>query len=1546
HTSSLPPPDIPPSEITAINALREKYDHFTYGMIPSTELFTTSDNRLDGFAALFCGWLSEFFDIPFVPALADGSMETFLIDGTFDFSGNIMQTPEREKLLYMSDTLVNRSFIMVTLEEATPTTTPRYAFIENTPGESLVTQTRPAGSFTPVRFVNVADALQALYDGEADAIILTSSTESVFYGKQGIVVQNYYPLLFNPMSMATAKEELAPIISVVSKALRNGADEHISNLHSQGTLSYNRHILRNSLTPQELYYITRYAQNPTPIAIGATAANYPLSFYNTHESQWQGIFFDVLGEIAQLTGLDFYVNNESTATWPDIAPLLENGEIALVPDVVRTPERERLFIWPNYSINEDYYTLISRSDFRNIHIGEIYNMRVGLARGTFFSEVFKQWFPNHGHITEYDFLDSATDALLRGEVDLVMSTERRILYTTHYLEVIGIRANITFKQPIQTLIGFNKDQEILTSIFEKALTQINTDQHVSYWTTRSFDYRTKIAEAQTAARREWLVITIVISVLLTACVVFLVVLYLKNRQKDMVITKQASDIIQSYNQAMIMLDSCPICTQIWNKDLVTIDCNEAAFRLYGFSSKQEYADRFVHDCSPKVQPCGTLSAVKAMECVKKAFDEGYCRFEWLHVMPSTGELFFADITLTRVLYNDEYVVAGYTRDLREERKMMKEIEYRGKLMNARAKASEMLLNFDVYSFKEDFIKSLRIVLDTMRVDVLNIWRNEFFDGKLHAYPYTEISTDGKVNITNPERYSYDQYFPGVAEVMETGTSINKLVRDMSKEAQTQFSGVKSVLIVPIFVNQKFWGTIAVYDCQNEREFSSVEELTLRSISSMVSSAMMRNELMFDLIYTEEQQRKSIAKIENIINNVPGMIYQCQYNFPYYTMLYVSQGSFDLIGHNPEEFADGDNLFQKLIHPDDLAQTEEKAAATLPHGLVYDNVFRLLMPDGSIKWVWERASVFSHDYDGNPDIIDGYVIDITEKHLAEEATHANRAKSEFLAVMSHEIRTPMNSILGFAELARQCKDIPPQICDYLDKIVGGTQWLIMIINDILDISKIESGKMELDLSPFNLQDLVSRCQSVLLPSVKEKDLDLRVYMEQVAGKKLIGDSLRLYQVLLNLVSNAVKFTEHGTIKLSSAIRSTSESKAVIYFEVFDSGIGMTAEQIDRVFEPFVQANTSTTRHHGGTGLGLSISKRLIEMMGGKLTVESTPGKGSRFGFELTFDTVSHAEPTREEKFIKREKPSFKAEVLVVDDNEMNLQVMCDHLANVGIHAIIARNGRIAVDIVESRMNNGEEPFDLILMDIFMPVMDGIDAAARIIEMGVTSPIVAVTANVMSSEIKNYRKHGMHSYLSKPFTAQELWALLLKYLKPQANESALEPMDDVLTNKLKITFVRNNRNKFEELSAAMEACDFTLAHRLAHSLKSNAAQLGKADLRQTAATIESFIQEAAPTGTVILPHNLLTTLRRELEAVLDEFSPLVEAVPALREADLAELLPSLVERLEPLLLSGDTASAAFAEEIRGIVGLEQLMEQIEQFDFPLALRTLEELKIQWL
>jgi len=564
----------------------------------------------------------------------------------------------------------------------------------------------------------------------------------------------------------------------------------------------------------------------------------------------------------------------------------------------------------------------------------------------------------------------------------------------------------------------------------------------------------------------------------------------------------------------------------------------------------------------------------------------------------------------------------------------------------------------------------------------------------------------------------------------------------------------------------------------------------------------------------------------------------------------------------------------------------------------------------------------------------------------EAEDANMTKSTFLANMSHEIRTPMNSIIGFAELA-QYGDIPHKTRDYLTNIQESAQWLLNIINDILDISKIESGKIDLEQIPFDLPDIFAHCQSAIIPKTVEKGIMLYCYAEPFIGKRLLGDPIRLRQVIMNLLSNSVKFTKSGTVKLLASLVEENDTHATVKFEIKDSGIGMTPDQIERIFEPFKQADDSITRRYGGTGLGLTITKNIIELMGGELEVESAPGIGSKFSFELTFELIDSDIVKDIEKIAIDDmtQPMFEGEILICEDNSLNQQVICDHLTRVGLKTVVAHNGKEGVNAVAERVKENQKPFDLIFMDIHMPIMDGLEAADKITQLGVKTPIVALTANVMSNDLELYRASGMSETVGKPFTANDLWRCLIRFI-PVVEYKEIDKVrqneEEEQTQKLlKTNFVRNNQTTFKEFAESLERSDIKTAHRLVHTAKSNAAQIGEKRLQSAAAVAEAMLAD----GTNQLSEEHIKNFESEMILVLNELAPFLDETRIIASGDTFDMEKAIktVEKLEPLLISKDTSCMELVDEIaNSLPGCEELIKQVEACMFKQAIASLKSLK----
>ena len=880
---------------------------------------------------------------------------------------------------------------------------------------------------------------------------------------------------------------------------------------------------------------------------------------------------------------------------------------------------------------------------------------------------------------------------------------------------------------------------------------------------------------------------------------------------------QTSALKEIHEYAKLMLDATPIACMLWDKNTKLFDCNKKTLDLFGLNDKEELEKKF-STFSPEYQPDGKHSVITLINYLQETIDKGKIVFDWTHLLPS-GEILPAEITLISVNFGNDKLVAAYLRDLREQKKMMFEIEQRDLLLHTVNHAASMLLDSGITEFEDNMYRSMSMMARAVDADRAYIWKNHIYNNELcvtQLYEWLEETASPQGNEFTIN-VSYNKTMPDWYETLSKGNCVNGMARDMLPSTHRFLSAthVLSVFVAPIFVQDNFWGFVGFDDCHQKREFSINEVSILHSGCLLIGNAFLRHNMTMEL-----------------------------------------------------------------------------------------------------------------------------------KNSAEIAKAANNSKSSFLANMSHEIRTPMNSIVGFSELALD-DNLPSKTRDYLNKILENSEWLLQIINDILDLSKIESGKMELENIPFNLHELFASCRTVIMPKAIEKGLAMHFYAEPSVGKKIFGDPTRLRQVLVNLLSNAVKFTNTGLIKMQASVKDIETESVTMFFEIKDSGIGIASDQLKKIFDPFVQAESGTTRKYGGSGLGLPITKNIIELMGGKLVVESTLGVGSKFSFEIKFKALdSNEDDTHIPRIIfnDMEKPTFEGSILLCEDNVMNQQVICEHLARVGLKCEIAQNGKIGVEMVKSRARKSEKQFDLIFMDIHMPIMDGLEAAAKIFEFDSKIPIVAMTANIMSNDRDIYANRGMSDCVGKPFTSQELWRCLMKYFKPitwqKEDLTERQRADNALHQKLINNFVKNNQNLITEIKSALNENNIEIAHRLAHTLKSNAGQLNKTLLQKTAEEIENCLKD----GKNNLAAWQLEALETELNIAITELTPLVLEINipiATKLHDINTALETL-EKLETLLEDGDTECLNYISKLQLIPESGELIKQIEEFDFQPATKTLAKLK----
>jgi len=867
------------------------------------------------------------------------------------------------------------------------------------------------------------------------------------------------------------------------------------------------------------------------------------------------------------------------------------------------------------------------------------------------------------------------------------------------------------------------------------------------------------------------------------------------------------------NRIRLMLDSMPLIATIIDKDFKMIDCNQATINLFEISSKQEYIDRF-YDLSPQYQPCGRLSKEMFIEAVSKAITEGYNRIEWMH-QKLNGEPIPCEVTLIR---ENDSLVMGYARDLREVRAALaeaNEANERTKLMLDSMPLTATFINKDF-----EIIDCNQEAINLFEVSNKNEYMNRFYD-------------------LSP------QYQPCGRPSKEMSTEI------LSKAISEGYNHAE-------WMHQKLNGELIPCEitliCKDKSSIVGYAR-DLREVKAALAEANEANErtkLMLDinpLVCVMRDEQGNIIDCNQEALNVSGASDKTEFckNFYNYFIEYQKNG--------PR------NTERKRV----LQLVDEKGSISIERTIQTPAGELIPVESKIVRIPWKSTHRYiSFSRDLREEIAKEHkLLEIMERerkaeHQREAAQAATEAKGRFLASMSHEIRTPMNAIVGMSELLLQ-EELSKRQLRYAKDIKTSAMALLDIINDILDVSKIQEGKLSLVPVHYDFNTMIDAVESIAQFLVESKSLTFKLIMQDKTPKYLYGDDIRLRQVLLNLLSNAIKFTEKGHVHLIVSPTDTS-----IHFTVTDTGMGIRPEDISRLFVAFEQLDTLKNRGKRGTGLGLAISKSLIEMMGGRISVESVYGQGSSFHIEipkvLGDETQSqHAE----DKEIQIYAPDAK--VLVVDDNKMNLNVASGLLRLYQITAETTTSGRQAIELIK------KSHYDIVFMDHMMPEMTGIEATKIIRELGISVIIIALTASAVIGAKERMLDAGMNDYLPKPIINAELKHMLNKWL-PREKFSNL-PLEKILSSQVK----DEKHEKFwdrieqiEELSLStgldrvggqwdayettlrlmikeIEKCDknlneFLLAHDMrnfcieVHSMKSSLANIGAMELSAIARELE--------------------------------------------------------------------------------------------------------------
>ncbi len=522
--------------------------------------------------------------------------------------------------------------------------------------------------------------------------------------------------------------------------------------------------------------------------------------------------------------------------------------------------------------------------------------------------------------------------------------------------------------------------------------------------------------------------------------------------------------------------------------------------------------------------------------------------------------------------------------------------------------------------------------------------------------------------------------------------------------------------------------------------------------------------------TSRQLQESQRSLQSLIGNLPGMAFRCHYE-PAWTMEFASSGCEELTGY-PVSRMQG-FPYNNLIHPDDQERVWEEVGAALAKGHVFQLNYRLYRRDGTQRWVWEQGHCIERDAKGEPLLLEGLIMDITEqvdtqqklRKARDKADAATRAKSIFLANISHEIRTPLSAVTGLSQLLQQ-SDLQGKKREYVEQLYSSSRLLLGIVEDVMDFSCIEAGELVLRPSPFDLQGILQSVGHIVHEALQTKGLTFDIKVDEGIPPVLVGDPLRLSQVLNNLLVNAVKFTREGSVVLHVSLYSRTDDHTRLQFSVRDTGVGIPAGQRASLFEPFVRMKTEGGEAPKGAGLGLSISRRLVELMGGTIRVESIPGIGSEFSFCADFGVESHGTAQSTTRITAGGDHTLDGmRILLVDDEPLNCMIGIELLSVLGcVTKCVADAGEVYGALEQA-------DFRLVLMDIELPGMNGDELTRQLRQDSRWHglPIIALTAHATIEAREMALAAGMNDFLAKPFDIEQLRAMLLKWVNHASGEN---------------------------------------------------------------------------------------------------------------------------------------------------------------------------------
>jgi PAS domain S-box-containing protein len=1175
------------------------------------------------------------------------------------------------------------------------------------------------------------------------------------------------------------------------------------------------------------------------VYLGVDPAWPPFEFFD-EKGRYQGIVADYIELISKKTGINFIAKHY--ANWQEVLNASKSGDVDLLPAIMASSDRREYL---DFSASYLEYPMVIVTEKDSEFVGSLDVLKgrqVAVINGYVTEDLIRAYYP--GVILKtFDTLSEALTALANKEIDALVDNLASISYSITKLGLSNLKVNASTPYNFELAFATQKGNDILMSIINKSLISITQREQRDIQ-----DHWIKLNKTSLFDFKKLLVILAVIaaSVLLIILWNWRLTVEINTRKRLEKKLTQSRNDLQYRNQVMeLMIKGRPV-NQVLIHLIEYLESGQSGISVgfFLYNTKKQQFEQVISKRLPDELVMASVdmdlkskqSAVAAaalsgqrqicQSIVDCAFDPHFSDLNRKYQLNSCwAEPIFS--TIGQVLGVFAVYQSHEAQPTGEDLEWIRDISLLVTLILEKDRHNQML---NQLSMAVEQSGSAIFITDNKGII-------EYINSKFTEMTgYTSRDVVGKKTSILKSGRNDPQIYADLWGQLLSGDKWQGILYNRKKNGDYYWA---AETISPVFNDEhEIHYFVAVKeDVTHKRE-------------------------------AEEALRISETRFRNLVESTNVIAWEQDPQTLSFT--YVSPHAERLLGFPVEKWYQEQFWANHIyaVDKDQVIVTRQKVLETLKD---YSTEYRIIKSDGSYLWMRDMVTVEQKKTDGRV-LLRGFLIDINENKLIEEALenarleaeHASRVKSEFLATMSHELRTPMNGVLGMAQLLEET-ELSEEQRECVDVIMRSGNSLLDVINTVLDLSKLEAEQFVLDNRDFDLRQMCQDVIEMFKPDSRKQHNLLKINYSDALPNCYVGDEIRLKRILVNLVGNAMKFTENGMIELYVQGSRISDTHASLKVQVIDTGIGIAKDKIKQLFQPFVQADQSTTRKFGGTGLGLAITKKLIHLMNGKIGVDSEPNQGSTFWLELELPISEYELVADIPRVPVAEKVMFNGNILLVEDDKINQSVIQSYLEKIGNTVEIAENGQIAVEKCQQRS------FDLVFMDCRMPILDGYSATQIIRQQPQNEhlPIIALTANSSLEEQKQCFEVGMDEVVVKPFKKEQILATLHNWLQPIQEVNDMKPeqeayfieeivIDQLPESKFEQIDVKTLENfrkdmggDFDEIYQAIIAgfddffslynsvddiSDFETLARNAHNLKSRSRHLGANKVSDLAALIE--------------------------------------------------------------------------------------------------------------